>query len=345
LLRAVSNGVLRDLNIALVGRHMMLGARSIYVDFVDYDEVAHHAGGNRLEALKVLESLDQVLRVLQDIAQRAPRRYHFVILSDHGQSQGVPFEELHGKSLGTLCSELTKEDVVALEENVESWGRVESVLDDLASTDSIGHQAAARAATRVQTHSGPGEEPATAGDLVVLGSGNLGLVYSREPHRLVLEEIDERWPKLIPGLATAPGIGFVAVQSRAQGHVVIGAHGSRRLEDGVVDGIDPLLPFGGHAAWALLRAMEMPSAPDIYVNSEVDPATLEISAFEGLVGAHGGLGGWQDRGVLLAPAVLLDSHASDIRGAEQLHAVLVSMLVQLGHRSQLPRPVVVNAHG
>jgi hypothetical protein len=345
VLRAVSNGVLRDLNIALVGRHMMLGARSIYVDFVDYDEVAHHAGGNRLEALKVLESLDQVLHVLEDMARQAPRRYHFVILSDHGQSQGVPFEELNGKSLGDVCGELTKEGVVSLEENVESWGRVESVLDDLAGTGGIGEQAAARAATRVQTHSAPDEGSATPGDLVVLGSGNLGLVYSREPRRLVREEIDERWPKLIPGLATTPGIGFVAVQSRAHGHVAIGAQGSRRLEDGFVDGTDPLAPFGAHAGWALLRAMEMPSAPDIYVNSEVDTATLEISAFEGLVGAHGGLGGWQDRGVLLAPAHLLESQATEIRGAEQLHAVLVSMLVQLGHRSQLARPVVVNAHG
>ena len=308
VLRAVSNGVLRDLNIALVGRHMMLGARSIYVDFVDYDEVAHHAGGNRLEALRVLESLDQVLHVLEEMARRAPRHYHFVVLSDHGQSQGVPFEELHGKSLGDVCSELAKEDVVSLEENVESWGRVESVLDDLAGTDSIGQQAAARAATRVQTRSAPDEASATPGDLVVLGSGNLGLVYSREPHRLMREEIDERWPKLVSGLATTPGIGFVAVQSRAEGHVVIGAHGTRRLKDGFVEGADPLAQFGSHAGWALLRAMEMPTAPDIYVNSEVDTATLEISAFEGLVGAHGGLGGWQDRGVLLAPARLLDSH-------------------------------------
>jgi len=43
-LRAVSNGVLRDLNMALVTRQMLRGARSIYVDFVDYDAVAHHAG-------------------------------------------------------------------------------------------------------------------------------------------------------------------------------------------------------------------------------------------------------------------------------------------------------------
>jgi uncharacterized membrane protein YvlD (DUF360 family) len=335
-LRAASNGILRDLNMALVGRQMLRGARSIYVDFVDYDEVAHHAGCNRIEALRVLESLDQVLRVLESLAAEAPRRYHFVIVSDHGQSQGLPFEERYGHSLGDLCSEFTREDVVSLEDNVESWGRVESVFDDLAGTESIGEQTVARAATRMQTRSVPDEGPAVAGDLVVLGSGNLGLVYVREPERLVQEEIDRRWPRLLPGLAATPGIGFVAVLSGRHGNVVIGADGYRRLEDGFVSGHDPLEPYGAHASWALRRAMEMPSAPDIYVNSAVDPSTLEVSAFEGLVGSHGGLGGWQDRGLFIAPTHLLDADAGEIRGAEDLHHALVSMLVTLGHRSQLP---------
>ena len=145
-LRAVSNGVLRDMNMAMVGRQMFRGARSIYVDFVDYDEVAHHAGGSRIEALEVLQSLDQVLSVLETIARDAPRRYHFVILSDHGQSQGPPFEECYGQSLGALCSHLTSEDVVSLEENVETWGRVESVFDDLAGDVSASGHTAARAA-------------------------------------------------------------------------------------------------------------------------------------------------------------------------------------------------------
>jgi uncharacterized membrane protein YvlD (DUF360 family) len=337
-LRAVSNGVLRDLNMALVSREMLRGAKSIYVDFVDYDEVAHHAGGNRIEALKVLESLDQVLNVLEQVSGDAPRRYHFVVVSDHGQSLGAPFADLYGQSLGDLCAELTREDVVSLEENVESWGRVGSVVDDLAG-DSIGGQTAARASSRLQDRAAPDREPTAGGDLVVLGSGNLGLVYVPGPERLTREQIEDRWPRLLPGLAATPGIGFIAVQSRAQGHVVIGADGEHLLEDGSVSGVDPLAAFPAHAAWALLRAMEMPSAPDIYVNSSVDPATLEVSAFEGLVGSHGGLGGWQDRGLFIAPTQLLEGVGAGIRGAEQLHGILVSMLVMLGQRSHLQPPV------
>ena len=85
----------------------------------------------------------------------------------------------------------------------------------------------------------------------------------------------------------------------------------------------------------LLDALRMAAAPDIYVNSAVDDATLEINAFEDLVGAHGGLGGWQDRGLLIAPTQLLSPAAQEICGAEELHQVLVSMLVTLGQRASL----------
>jgi uncharacterized membrane protein YvlD (DUF360 family) len=333
LLRSASNGVLRDLNTALVGRQMLRGAHSVYVDFVDYDEVAHHAGGNRIEALSVLEAMDQVLGVLEKIEKLAPRRYHFVVLSDHGQSQGTPFEDLTGQSLGDLCSELTSADVVSLEENVESWGRVESVFDDLAGDGTDGNRIAAQAAARLESRAAPDESGTD--DLIVLGSGNLGLVYAQEPERLVREEIAQRWPRLLPGLATAQGIGFVAVRSREHGHVAIGAHGEHRLDDHEVIGVDPLEPFGAHAPRVLLEALQMPAAPDVYVNSAVDAATLEINAFESLVGAHGGLGGWQDRGLLIAPPQLLGPDVQEICGAEELHRILVGMLTQLGHRADL----------
>jgi hypothetical protein len=48
----------------------------------------------------------------------------------------------------------------------------------------------------------------------------------------------------------------------------------------------------------------MPEAPDLYVNSRIEEATLDIAAFEPLVGAHEGLGGWQDRAILLIPRTL-----------------------------------------
>jgi len=340
-LRSVSNGMLRDLNMAIVVRHMMRGARSIYVDFVDFDEVAHHAGVNRLESLSVLSRLDQALAVLEAVAADAPRRYHFIALSDHGQSQGTPFADRYETSLGSLCSSLTQQDVLSLEENVESWGRVESVLDDLGADKGVRGQTASKAAERLRSHSSGGTSTGQD-DLVVLGSGNLGLVYAPEPVRLTLEDVESRWPRLVPGLAGHPGIGFIAVQSREHGPLAIGPDGHHRLRDGHVSGVDPLADFGAHAPQVLLRAVEMPEAPDIYVNSTVDTSTLEIAAFEDLVGAHGGLGGWQDRGTFVAPTDLVDEGLV-ITGAEQLHEVLVSVLERLGHRTGLTADGTVRA--
>ena len=100
----------------------------------------------------------------------------------------------------------------------------------------------------------------------------------------------------------------------------MGADGYRWLRPAPEDvsvGVDPLAAHDSHAAWTVLQALEMPEAPDIYVNSAVDASTLEVSAYEDLVGAHGGLGGWQDRGLLIAPCHLVDA-GPPIVGAEDL---------------------------
>jgi uncharacterized membrane protein YvlD (DUF360 family) len=331
-LRAFSNGLLRDLNTTLVTEEMMRGARSIYVDYVDYDEIAHHAGSTRIESLAALTGLDHVLAVLERIERGAPRRYRFVLLSDHGQSQGEPFASRYGTDLSELCRTLTASTTRGVEGSVEGWGRVDSVLEDLGGA---GGSSVQKAASRQVERKMQPESAETDVELIVLGSGNLGLVYVPGSERLTLEELDARWPELVPGLAGHPGIGFVAALG-ADGPVAIGADGRHHLATGVIEGIDPLIPFGAHAAAMLLSATLMKEAPDLYVNSSVDPETLDVSAFEPLVGCHGGLGGWQDRGFVVAPPDLLHPN-SPIVGGEQLHRHLVDILETLGHRADLVR--------
>ena len=86
----------------------------------------------------------------------------------------------------------------------------------------------------------------------------------------------------------------------------------------------------------LLEATLMAQAPDIYVNSLLDTETLDVAAFEPLVGCHGGLGGWQDRGFVLAPSDLF-APTDVIHGGDSLHRHLVGILESLGHRTNLPR--------
>jgi hypothetical protein len=99
-----------------------------------------------------------------------------------------------------------------------------------------------------------------------------------------------------------------------------------------------LQPSWSRAAsgWApfVRRVAERPEAPDIYANSPLDPGTEEVAAFEPLVGCHGGLGGWQDRAMVVVPTDL-PFPAGRVRGADALHLALVAILEHLDHRKGL----------
>jgi hypothetical protein len=335
-LRAASNVLQRDLNTAIVAEEMRKGTKCIYVDYVDYDEIAHHAGVFRPESLAALEGLDRVLGTLERLAAHAARRYHIVVLSDHGQSQGQTFRDRFGTDLGELCTRLMEEEVVSLDAPVEEWGRVESLAEDLSGGGLTG-RAAGRAAAASRRHVDQGAEERTESPVSVLGSGNLGLLYVHSPVRLSLDDLRQRWPNLLPGLSAHEGIGFVAGLDASGVPWAIGASGRVRLDTGEVTGHDPLQPYGDHAIRVLRRAVLMPESPDLYLNSCVESVTLDVAAFEPLVGAHGGLGGWQDSAVLLTPQAL--DHvmpAEHIEGADRLHAVLVAMLSAVGQRTAVP---------
>ncbi len=59
-----------------------------------------------------------------------------------------------------------------------------------------------------------------------------------------MEEIQERYPDLILGLANHPGIGFVLVNSKENGPLVATKGGIRYLKDDKIEGIDPLKDYG-----------------------------------------------------------------------------------------------------
>jgi uncharacterized membrane protein YvlD (DUF360 family) len=341
-LRGVTNVLLRELNTYLVAVHMRRGAASIYCDFVDYDEIAHHAGPARPESLASLEGIDNVLGTLEQIARAAPRPYRFVVLSDHGQSQGATFVQRFGLRLEDLVRQLmhTEADGVTATHEREQWGRINTLLAELTAEGGI----AGRVTSRIQ-RGRPSEEDsgdadrqsdAELPDLVVVASGNLGLIYF--PHisrRLTLEDIDELHPGLLAGLASHQGIGFVMVRSRVHGPLVLGADGTRRLCDDHVNGTDPLAHFGQHAAADLRRYDGLPHVADVLVNSRIDVSTGEVAAFEELVGCHGGLGGWQSRAVLVHPAEWpVDG---PLVGADSVHYQLVDWLERLGQRRRLTR--------
>ncbi|MBE6497028.1 MAG: phage holin family protein [Methanobrevibacter sp.] len=158
-------------------------------------------------------------------------------------------------------------------------------------------------------------------ELIVLGSGNLGLIYLTQwNQRLTYEEIVMLFPDLIPGLVKHTGIGFILVNSIANGGMVIGQDGIYYLETDKIIGENPLENFGENAAKHLKRQNSFKNMPDILVNSFYDEKHDEVCAFEELIGSHGGLGGDQTKPFILYPSEWEDP--GDLIGAESIYKFL-----------------------
>jgi uncharacterized membrane protein YvlD (DUF360 family) len=335
LLRALTNALLRDLNVALVAQELSEGRPVVFVDFLDYDEVAHHAGVARAESLDALAGVDRVLQTLADVAAASPRDYRVVVVSDHGQAQGPTFEQVAGLSLKELVFDLLDREepthpVVTTAAAGEVRGRVDVLVRDFARPTR-----AERVSTRHE------EEPDEGRDSVVVATAGCTALVSvpdAPDGRIDLDEFDRRWPALLPGLLETRGIGFV-VGRRGEEVVVLGPEGEHHLVSGRVGGTDPLTPFGPRAGGDLLRVMRFATAPALFVHSTLDPVTGEVHAFEEQVGSHGGLGGWQTEAVLVHPAEW--KVAEDLRdrtvageaplvGSTTIHEQLVRWMGEVG---------------
>lgn len=158
-------------------------------------------------------------------------------------------------------------------------------------------------------------------ELIVLGSGNMGLIYLTQwSERLNYEEIVMLFPDLIPGLVKHSGIGFILVNSIADGGMVIGQNGIYYLDSDIIIGENPLEDFGVNAASHLKRQNSFRNMPDILVNSFYDAKFDEVCAFEELIGSHGGLGGDQSKPFILYPSEWSDP--GDLVGAESIYSFL-----------------------
>jgi putative membrane protein len=163
-------------------------------------------------------------------------------------------------------------------------------------------------------------------EIIVLASGNLGLIYfTKWKERVSYEQLNQAFPRLIPGLVNQEWVGFILVSSEAHGSLVIGARGKYHLRNDRVEGENPLATNGANAASHLKRTDGFNYVPDILINSYYDPERDEVAAFEELIGSHGGLGGSQSKPFVLYPTDW-DLEKEEIIGAEALHGVLKSRL-------------------
>ena len=346
LVRAWATVVQLHLQIESVLGDVYSGRPVVYTTFLAYDEVAHHSGIERQETLAVLRQVDLAIARIARAAARGPRPYELVVLSDHGQTQGATFLQRYGITLEQLVEQAgVAGDMAQAPNDDEALGRMGAALTEATQGDGAGSRAL-RVVTRKREVDGEvrlleDEAPTADGEealpeVSVMASGCLGLIsFPRLPGRVTREQLDERYPRLLPTLREHPGIGFVLVRSEEGGAVVLGARGERWLDSGRIEGEDPLAPFGEHAAEHVARTDGFHHCPDILINSAYWPETDEVAAFEELVGSHGGMGGPQAFPFVLAPAHLT-APPEHVIGPGTMHQVLRGWLAELGQEAYAP---------
>ncbi len=325
LMRATMTVLMRELNIYTLLGDMFAGRPSAYATFVGYDEIAHHSGVLDPGAFDILRKLDEQFARLASARGKAPRPYHLVVLSDHGQTGGATFLQRYGYTLQDYVQKLMTEEyaVAAPADPGESYGVVNAFLTDIITNEASGVSRLVGRVFRGKTVNGevslsddPPPQPrrtrrgkkaseAETPAVIAIASGNLGIVsFTQWPERATAEQIGAAFPAVLPGLVNHEGIGFILVHSEKHGPIVMGARGIYRLQTDEIEGENPLADFGPNAADHLRRTDSFPNCPDILVNSFYDPVTNEGCAFEELIGFHGGMGGPQTQPFLLHPAEL-----------------------------------------
>ena len=271
------------------------GRAAIYVDLLGYDEVAHHSGPERADTLAVLRDLDrQIGRIARSLAW-APRPYHLVVLSDHGQTQGATFRQRTARrwpsSSAGCAAAPTSGDPDAEQGRTESSAWLRQARDSDGAAERDGAAAADRArlgqprAGHAARRAAP---PDPRGDRRPLPGADPRA--GRPPrHRL---RARRRRPRARSCSAPAG----------------VAQPGDRR---------------GRSATTRWRRSGPAPSSrspqvdayrtvADLMINARYDPELDEVAAFEEQVGSHGGLGGPQTHPFLLYPAELSRPGRADL---------------------------------
>ncbi len=302
---------------------MRRGAPLVYINFVAYDETAHRRGPDHPEALRELPRIDRrVSRLLREARRRG---YEVMVVSDHGQKASRPFRDVAGRSLAAVvhraCATSPAGGFDALVDELEDqrvraargrkWGAPFGLL--------VAASAAARA-RRAAWHLERGHG-APAGTIAVVTGGSIAHIYlARRRGGVGLEEIERRFPRVLPALLASPGVGLVVVRKSTRGPRVFWRGEQADLLDEVaLRALRPFRDVGIEVLARILRSIAgAVTAGDLVVFGAF--ARAGAVTFDPELGSHGGIHPEEldlfvipSEGVTLPPGNVLDpAELSDV---------------------------------
>ena len=336
-LQTLVNVVMQEVETFGVMLDMYVGMPSIYVNYLGYDEISHHEGPLHPESLRVLRSIDRRVREIDRARQQFSRRpYHFVILSDHGQSPSIPFSTLYGCTLGEYIRTQLGNHMVLDEHAEETPTRkiaTQHLKDELDGVEANLSERGRRLLQTIRRYLNErlppdpelGWDLERRGDIVVRSSGPLAHIYfNLTPHKMNVSETLIMYPELIRNLVDHPGIGLVIGQEGDKA-VIATQRGVQQISESQFQPGHSLAGLSDppYVIEQLARLLSFPHSGDLVILGAWN-SKGEVICFEEQSATHGGIGGEQDRPFLLLPAGIRPP-LDPIRSAEEVYPFLVRL--------------------
>ena len=314
-IRIFCNVILREMQTFGVIAEVYSGTPRIYTTYSGYDEIAHHFGPESWPALKNLQYIDRRIGEIIRAMDHVPGAdYLLVILSDHGQTPGYPFQNRFGATLGDSISAFLRENQTAsvlsgsLESSMAQFGYLRDELEARQKSwrDRIYRRTKNYLQKKIHALVPETLKIDLDGEVVITYSSSLAHLYitgSRAP--LNWKEVEQAQPLLLRFLQKHKGIGFVLARGEKQGELMIFHQGGMLCVTGNPRFHQPelafLRPYG--APYELLEELHRyglgKRCGDLVLFGALDEEG--IACFDDQVGGHGSVGGEQSRPFIILP--------------------------------------------
>ncbi len=300
-IRLITNVLLREISTILAEVDIYRGVDSIYIDYVGYDELAHHRGPFSVSSLITLFSIDRDIKKLFKAIKKSGNKYDVYILSDHGQVPTIPFDKVNNRSFEDyLMKEMLETRIVHTKGNIE-YLREQRLLSFVNYLQSIrqsmpkgfGYIADVltdRIKKRVK-ETLPGLDVSDLNQIFLLPTSDIAhLYFNKYEDRLLGEDIDRYYPKLKKIILSHGNIAAISylsdegvVVETPEGKSVI-SNGNMTIKKGSVHSFFSLMYKGIEAD--IERLTRMKNSGDIIIFA--GRFRGRVLNFQQELGGHGG---------------------------------------------------------
>ncbi len=324
--RVLMNVILAEIITIGVILDIKRGVPKIYMNYMNYDDIAHLRGPNSASAYFMVRAADRrIKRIMKRIRDDS---YDVFIMSDHGQVEAVPFRAVQGMTLAKFIEKCARVESFGLtsahEGRLTMMGVVLRKMLGFLKYVSTPLRWSGRVFTRGMLRVLRPKRYRFVWDdkekIFVLDSCSLANVYFNvSKERMDLKAIDRKYPKLVDKLVRNRYIGFVMVR-RGGDVLLLNSRGSVRISrDGVKKkGRDFLKDYGDPdiIVEQVRKYDRFRFIGDLVIFGRLKDGVAV--SFTEHVGAHGGLGKDINHPFFISRRKF---DLSGVKNAQELHSI------------------------